>query len=70
MSETILPGNNTYIVQHIEIMGVVNSVRIGHDEEYTNKYGSHDEVWLSPEQFMTLMKWGEEHRSELERGNT
>jgi len=69
MAETALPGNNPYIVQHIKIMEVVNSVRIGHDAKFVEKYGNHDEVWLSPEQFMLLMKWGEENRAELEKGS-
>lgn len=69
VNETALPGNNPYVVQHIKIMEVVNSVRIGHDAEFTQRYGSHDEVWLSPEQFMLLMKWGEENRADLEKGS-
>jgi cob(I)alamin adenosyltransferase len=61
-----LDGNNPYIAEHIHV-GVTNDIRIGHDRAFVEKYGATDEVWLSIGQFLTLLDWGQENRTALER---
>jgi hypothetical protein len=61
-----LPGRNPYLVQIIEV-GVTRDVRIGHDQAFVEQYGATDEVWLSAQQFLLLMAWGEDHKETLIR---
>lgn len=62
-----LPGPNPYIVEIMELMGIIRDVRIGHTREVVEQYGTSDEVWLSAQQFLLLMDWGEEHKETLIR---
>lgn len=67
MHDGNLPGRNPYQVKIIELMDVVRSVRIGHDAAFTEKYGASDEVWLSAQQFLSLMDWGEENKGRIQQ---
>lgn len=59
-----LDGNN--IAEHIHV-GVTNDIRIGHDKAFVEEYGANDEVWLSINQFLKLLAWGQENREILEK---
>ncbi len=71
IKKVVLDGNNPYISEHIYIpygyKGAINDIRIGHDEEFVEKYGATDEVWLSIKQFLALLDWGQENRATLEK---
>jgi hypothetical protein len=62
-----LPGANPYVVKIINLMGIVRDVRIGHDQAYVDQYGAEDEIWLSAQQFLSLMEWGEENKERIQR---
>lgn len=55
-----LLGPNPYIVKTISV-GVTRDVRIGHEDD------EGDSVWLSAQQFLSLLDWGAENRVQIER---